>query len=71
MATFWPIYTSAIDGDLFAFLDCDVSCCIYHVEMEELRVGFNHMSHKSGLHSKVHCECEKNCEPNMDLLAIV
>ncbi len=46
--------------------DCDVCCCIYHVEMEELRVGFNHMKHKFGLHSEVHCECEKNCGPDLD-----
>jgi hypothetical protein len=46
--------------------DCDVCCCIYHVKMGELRVGFNHMRHKSRLHLEVHCECEKNCGPNLN-----
>jgi hypothetical protein len=31
----------------------------YHVELE-LRVAFNHMRQKSGLHSSSHCDC--NCE---------
>jgi hypothetical protein len=34
----------------------NVCCYIYHVEMEELRVGFNHMQQKSKLHSSSHCD---------------
>jgi len=40
--------------------DQNVCCCIYHVELEELRVGFNHMLQKLGLHLSSHCDC--NCE---------
>jgi hypothetical protein len=29
--------------------------------MEELKVGLNHMSQKSGLHLEVHCDCEAIC----------
>ncbi len=41
----------------------NVCCYIYHVEMEELKVGFNHMRHKSKLHSISHCDwdCEVVC----------
>ncbi len=35
-------------------------CCIYHVEMEELRVGCNFMRAKSGIHDKGACKCQ--CE---------
>jgi hypothetical protein len=38
----------------------NVCCCIYHVEMQELLVGFNYMIEKSSLHSQSVCECE--CE---------
>jgi hypothetical protein len=38
----------------------NICCCIYHVEMQELLVGFNYMRAKSGLHSQSVCECE--CE---------
>jgi hypothetical protein len=41
--------------------DRNVCCCIYHVEMEELRVGFNHMRQKFGLHLEIHCQCEAIC----------
>jgi hypothetical protein len=34
----------------------NVCCYIYHVEMEELKVGFNHMRHKSELRSISHCD---------------
>jgi hypothetical protein len=37
--------------------DRNVCCCIYDVEMEELRVGFNYMRAMSGIHSKTACEC--------------
>ena len=40
--------------------DRNVCCCIYDVEMEELRVGFNYMRAMSGIHSKTACECQ--CE---------
>lgn len=43
--------------------DQNVCCCIYHVEMEELKVGFNHMRQKCGLHSNSHCDCESICAP--------
>jgi hypothetical protein len=41
----------------------NVCCCIYHVEMQELLVGFNHMRAKSGLHchSLCECDCEEVC----------
>lgn len=38
----------------------NVCCCIYHVEMEELRVGFNHMRTKADLHPEKACDCD--CE---------
>jgi hypothetical protein len=38
----------------------NVCCCIYHVEMQELLVGFNHIRAKSGLYCHFLCECE--CE---------
>jgi hypothetical protein len=41
-------------------------CGISHVEMGELKVGFNHMRQKPRLHSKFHCECEEICGPNDD-----
>ncbi len=41
--------------------DYNVCCCIYHVEMAELRVGFNHMRQKSRLHLEIHCQCEAIC----------
>jgi hypothetical protein len=42
----------------------NVYYCIYHVEMEELKVGFNHMWQKSELQSSSHCDydCEEICE---------
>jgi hypothetical protein len=43
--------------------DQNVCCCIYHVEMEELKMGFNHMRQKCGLHSNYHCDCESICAP--------
>ncbi len=39
---------------------------MHHVEMEELKVGFNHMRKKSGLHSNFHCDYEANCEGTND-----
>jgi hypothetical protein len=33
------------------------TCCIYHVEMEELRLGLNNMKAKSSLHHNDACEC--------------
>ncbi len=39
----------------------NVYCYIYHVEMEELKVGFNHMREKYGLHLKFHYEYEVVC----------
>jgi hypothetical protein len=33
----------------------------YHIEMEELRVGFNHMRQKFGLHSEIHYQCKTIC----------
>jgi len=38
--------------------ECNVWCCIYHVELEELWMGFNHMCQKSRLHSNFHCDRE-------------
>jgi hypothetical protein len=41
-------------------------CCIYHVKMEELQIGFNHMRLRSGLHSRsCNCSCEV-CRPDGD-----
>lgn len=37
--------------------NCNVYCYIYHVEMEELKMGFNHMRQKYGLHSKCEVVC--------------
>ncbi len=39
----------------------NVCCCIYHVEMEELKVGLNHTKQKSRLHLESHCDCEAIC----------
>jgi hypothetical protein len=38
----------------------NVCCCIYHVEMEELRLDFNYMQKNLGLHflNKFDCSCE-------------
>jgi hypothetical protein len=33
-------------------------CCIYHIEMEELRLGLNNMKVKSSLHHSDECECQ-------------
>lgn len=43
----------------------NVCCCIYHVEMDELRQGFNNMRLRSGMHnSKIcSCMCEEVCRP--------
>jgi hypothetical protein len=43
--------------------DCNVCYCIYHVDMEELRAGFNHMWQKARLHSRFHYHREAICEP--------
>ena len=42
----------------------NVCCCIYDVEMEELRVEFNYMRSKAGLHFEgaCSCDCEEVCE---------
>jgi hypothetical protein len=40
----------------------NVCCCIYHVEIEELCVKFNHMWLKSRLHSYFHYDYEVVCE---------
>ncbi len=39
----------------------NVYCYINHVEIEELKVGFNHMRKNYGLRSKFHYECEVVC----------
>jgi hypothetical protein len=39
--------------------DRNVCCCIYHVELEELRFEFNYMHEKSKLHFDFHCDYEK------------
>lgn len=36
--------------------ECNLCCCIYHVEWEELRVGFNYMHQKFELHIDFQCE---------------
>jgi hypothetical protein len=43
--------------------DRNVCCCIYHVEMEELRVDFNFMRKLSGIHASntCNCDCEEVC----------
>ena len=38
--------------------DRNVCCFIYHVEMEELRVGFNYMRARSVIHSETAIECQ-------------
>jgi len=52
--------------------ECNVCCCIYHIELKELWVGFNHMHQKIGLHSNSHCDCEVICEningPNVNCM---
>jgi hypothetical protein len=40
----------------------NVCCCIYHVEIEELCVKFDHMRLKFGLNSYFHYDCEVVCE---------
>lgn len=43
-----------------------VCCCIYHVEMEILCVGFHNMCYNEDIHSETQCECACNelCCPN-------
>lgn len=43
----------------------NVCCCIYHVEMDELRQGFNNMRQRSGMHNSrlCSCTCEEVCRP--------
>jgi hypothetical protein len=41
--------------------DQNVCWWICHIEMEELRVGLNHMRQKSRLHLEVHYDCEAIC----------
>jgi hypothetical protein len=43
--------------------DRNVCCCIYHVEMEELRVGFNFMRKLSDIYANntCNCDCEEVC----------
>lgn len=43
--------------------DKNVCCCIYHVEMDELRVGFNFMRKHCGSYiaSACTCHCEEVC----------
>jgi hypothetical protein len=36
--------------------ECNVCCCIYHVELEELKVGCNYMHQKFELHTDSQCE---------------
>jgi hypothetical protein len=44
----------------------NVCCCIYHVKMEELRIGFNHLRLRSSLHSQS-CDCSYEvCRPDED-----
>jgi hypothetical protein len=40
----------------------NVYCCIYHVELEELKVGFNCMKINSRLHHGFTCSCEEACQ---------
>ena len=35
----------------------NVCCCIYDVEIEELRVGFNYMRSNCGMHDQIACKC--------------
>jgi hypothetical protein len=43
----------------------NIYCCIYHTEMEELKVGFNYMQKNSSLHSNTKCSysCEEVRQP--------
>ena len=38
----------------------NVCCCIYHVEIDELCIGYNFMREKSSLHNSSECTCK--CE---------
>ncbi len=42
----------------------NVCCCIYHVELEELKVGFNYIWKTYSLHAKdaCNCSCEEVCQ---------
>jgi hypothetical protein len=42
----------------------NVCCCIYNVELDELRVGFNYMQKTFSLHAKNACNyfCEEVCQ---------
>jgi hypothetical protein len=35
----------------------NVCCCIYQVEIKELRIGFNYMRSNCGMHDQIACEC--------------
>ena len=43
--------------------DRNFCCCIYHVEMEELKVGSNFMRKLFGIHASdtCNCDCEEVC----------
>jgi hypothetical protein len=45
--------------------DHNVYYCIYHVELDELQQGLNHMRMKSSIHSDSQCDCtcDNICEP--------
>jgi len=43
-------------------LERNVCCCIYHVELKELKVGFNCMKINSGLHDGCTCSFEEVCQ---------
>jgi len=42
----------------------NVCCCIYHLELEELKVGFDCMQKTFNLHAKnvFYCSCEEVCQ---------
>jgi len=43
-----------------------VAAYTYHIEMEELKVQFNHMRQKFGLYSEIHCQCKAICGTTND-----
>jgi hypothetical protein len=45
-----------------SFKKRNVYCYIYHVELKELRVGFNCMRTNSRLHDGCTCFCEETCQ---------
>jgi hypothetical protein len=47
--------------------DCNVYYCIYHVELDELQQGLNHMRMRLSIHSEAQCDytCDNICEPTI------